>query len=265
MIAKISKKGKGFKGALSYDNRKGTRELMSNNLFTAHRAQEFHVCSDSCAITYPVFKFSLSLSTGETGTDEQWQAAVDAYLVGMGFDLDYTQYQVRIHTDTKHDHVHVIANKVQLDNKVVCLHDSFERSIQATKKAEIAGGFLRFDPMTKREAHRRGLAKPAKKDSGDGRLADVRKIVDSALNHSRGDFAEFKDYLFENNIEVIENHKAGKIAGLSFAIKNDKVFKGSELGKTYSALGLENRGLSINASQLANASNDISNTRPRPF
>lgn len=248
MIAKISKKGNGFKGALDYDGKKGSQEIISNNLFTDHRAQEFRVCAENANISNPVFKASLSLSDGEYGTDEQWDSAVKAYLKSMGFDPEFTQYQVVRHTDTNIDHVHVIANKVQLDNKVVSMHDNFERSIQATKKAEIAGGFLRFDPLTKREAHRRGLPRPTKKDSGDGKLADVRKVVDAALTHASGDFAEFKDYLFDKDITVIENVKVGKITGLSFALKDDKVFKGSELGKTYSADGLQNRGLAVNPS-----------------
>lgn len=153
----------------------------------------------------------------------------------MGFDTKITQYSITRHKDTGNDHVHILANRVLLNGKLVPEpKKEYRLSKKATRAAELAGNFNVFDPN--------------KPKANSGKFSELRRIIDEALDDSYGNYAEFKDLLFEQKITVIENRQKSGINGLSFQMQGEKFHKGSELGKTYSAAGLQNRGLAVNPS-----------------
>ena len=142
MISNITIGG-GFKGALRYAYEKeSAKPLYRNGVFGKDAgaiAGEMRAVADQKNIKNPVFHISLSLDN-EHGSDEQWKLASEAYLTKMGFDLEKSQYTVTRHKDTKHDHCHIIANRVMLDGRVVSDSNSFKRSHEATRSAEAAAG-----------------------------------------------------------------------------------------------------------------------------
>ncbi len=148
MISKIVK-GAGFKGCARYITEKeGAQEICLNNLFTDSpetRAGEMRAVAGSALTKKPVFHASLSLSENEKATNEQWQIAAETYLQKMGFDLEKTQYFVTRHTDAEHDHVHILANRVMLDEKVLSEKCDFKRSHAAARAAEKAAGLPSYD------------------------------------------------------------------------------------------------------------------------
>ena len=57
-----------------------------------------------------VFHASLSAAPGEQLSDEQWREIGQEYLAGMGFTDN--QYVISRHTDTEHEHIHILANRI---------------------------------------------------------------------------------------------------------------------------------------------------------
>ncbi|PPD56990.1 MAG: hypothetical protein CTY10_01215 [Methylotenera sp.] len=229
--------GKGFKGASQYIlNKKDAEFLYARNVFTDNPdliAKQMRAVADARSITSPVMHFSISLNKGERGTDEQWQLAADAFMKNMGFDLDHAQYVVARHQDTEHDHIHILVNRVQLNNTVVNDFQHQRRVHEATRAAELAAGFKVFESKQEREL----------------RKTDVRDKIDGALENSKNwrgiaDYEKFKVELEKVGVIVHENRSqtTGRLNGISYETSDHK-YKGSSLGKEYSLGGLEKRGL----------------------
>lgn len=234
MIANVSQ-GATFGGAISYVMQKTDAEtLYQNNVYGENSeeiAAEMQAVSDMRNFARPVLHMSLSLDKDENATDVQWKLAADAYMKKLGFDLDKAQFVVVRHKDAEHDHIHICANLVQLDNSIVKDFQINRRSHEAAREAELASGlkvFVKTDEL---------------KD--EGKMHDLRTSVDAALN-SYKNYDHFKSALSDAGISVLENRSktTGYLSGISFELKSTgQVWKASELGKTYSLNGLERNGL----------------------
>ena len=245
--------GSGFKGALKYSHEKTDAEfLYKHGVFNNEPAAisgEMRAVSDQKNIKSPVWHISLSLNE-EKATPDQWKLASSAYLKKMGFDIEKTQYTVTRHSDTAHDHVHIVANRVQLDGKVVNDFQFKKRSHEATREAEKAAG---LKILTKDMQHAKS-----------GKLHDLKSTIDTSLSHHKN-YSNFKDDLKSKGVEIVENRAitTGRLNGLSYKLtESGQVWKGSALGKDYSANGLTKRGLNIgevSQSPIGVNQNDIKN------
>lgn len=222
-------------GALSYAMEKDLAEVLKlHGLYgesAEDLAREMRAISDLRNIKNPVMHISLSLENGERASDEQWKLAADAHLIKMGFDLDKTQYALIRHTDSKHDHVHIIANRIQIDGSVINDSNTYKRSHEATRAAEIAAGLKVFEK--------------GQEPSHKGKMHDLRSSIDNALA-SHKNYNEFKNALAQAGINIIENRSktTGFLSGLSYELADSgQVWKGSAIGKAYSLNGLEKQGL----------------------
>ena len=168
------------------------------------------------------FHVSLSLDK-ERATNEQWRLAADAYMKSMGFDPNKAQYVLTRHADTAHDHVHITANRVQLDGSVISDSKTFERSHSATRMAELASGLTIFQK--------------SEEMGNDGKMANLRSTIKDALYSSKN-YDEFKTTLKQNHgIEVIENRSktTGYVSGISYkTLDTGQTWKGSAIGKEFS-------------------------------
>lgn len=88
----------------------------------------------------PVFHAMLSLRPGEQLTDEQWAHAVQTYMSDLGFDED-NKYVAVMHRDTDHEHVHIVANRIHLDEDFRLVSDSNERSISLDSASDLEDMF----------------------------------------------------------------------------------------------------------------------------
>lgn len=70
---------------------------------------------DSDKAIKPVFHAMLSLRPGESLTTPQWRQAVTKYMTDLGFD-ESNQYVAVMHQDKDHQHVHIVANRIRLDD-----------------------------------------------------------------------------------------------------------------------------------------------------
>lgn len=95
---------------------------------------------DSTKQIKPVFHAMLSLRPGESLTPEQWQTAVRDYLRDLGF-TETCKYVAIMHQDTDHQHVHIVANRIQLEEGFRLVSDSNERSISIDSVSRIEDKF----------------------------------------------------------------------------------------------------------------------------
>lgn len=95
---------------------------------------------DSEKLIKPVFHAMLSLRPGESLTPSQWRSAVCKYLNDLGFD-ETNQYVAVMHQDKDHQHVHIVANRIRLDETFSMVKDSNERAVSMDSVSEIEDCF----------------------------------------------------------------------------------------------------------------------------
>lgn len=88
----------------------------------------------------PVFHAMLSLRPGEHLADEQWAIAVQSYMQDLGFTED-NKYVAVLHRDTDHEHVHIVANRIRLDEDFRLVSDSNERSTSMDSASDLEDMF----------------------------------------------------------------------------------------------------------------------------
>ncbi|MEZ0223992.1 MAG: relaxase/mobilization nuclease domain-containing protein [Alphaproteobacteria bacterium] len=253
MIGKIEL-GKSFAGILNYAEGKDGAQILDSNLAsdsTTWRAAEFDaVAAGNGRCKLPVAHVSLSAPPGENASDAQWIKAAATYRREMGFSDDH-QYILIKHTDQQHAHVHLIVNRVGADGKAVSMAHNFKRSREATRVAERAAGMEQFQE--------------GQQSRGSGRIEDIRGKIDRSLDGRPG-LEVFKARMAKEGFDVLENRSqtTGRLSGLSFKSREDgKVWKGSEIGKGYSANNLKKRGLDIDDERKHDLLKNR-NTKPKP-
>jgi len=238
MIGKIGL-GKSFAGILNYAEGKAGAEILDTNLAssaTNWRAAELDaVAAGNNRCKLPVAHISLSAPPGEQPSDAQWIKAAETYRREMGFHED-NQYILIKHTDQQHAHVHLIVNRIGPDGKAVSMQHNFKRNQEACRVAEREAGMQNFNQY---QAQNRAGEK--------GRMAGIRASIDRSLDGKPG-LDLFKSRMQREGFDVIENRSptTGRLSGLSFqSLEDGKTWKGSEIGKGYSAAGLKKRGLDL--------------------
>lgn len=95
---------------------------------------------DSEKVIKPVFHAMLSLRPGESLTTAQWRTAVTKYMTDLGFD-ETSQYVAVMHQDKDHQHVHIVANRIRLNDDFSVVKDSNERSVSLESVSGIEDRF----------------------------------------------------------------------------------------------------------------------------
>lgn len=117
-----SVKGRGFRGCLNYNlNPKKEAQLIGGNMASKNArdlAKEFgEVRQLNQRVKTPCWHISLSAVPGEKLSDAQWNQIADRYLEQMKFDRSRHQYVVIRHSDTKHQHIHIVANRIDIEGQ----------------------------------------------------------------------------------------------------------------------------------------------------
>lgn len=218
----------------------------------------------------PVYHAVLSVPSGEYIPDAKWRAIALDYLEGMGFDKNL--FAIIRHTDRDHDHIHIAATRIKLDEKGTCVSDSWnylrsEKLIeQLEEKYNLTPSARSFDKERRSPTtgeHRR-LARTGE--------ISTREQLQTALDRATADspaIALLIDRLSEQGINVkIEPTPTGEL-GISYKL-GEIAFSGTHLGKAYTFQGLQKyRGVSyspdINSDIVAQmptlASNQILQTK----
>ncbi len=246
MIAK-GRVGGGFRGAVEYDLQAGKSELLETNLAGATpraMAQEFgEVRQLRPNLGQAVFHASVSAALGEHLTNAQWVEIAHRVLDGLGFHDN--QYVITRHTDTDHEHIHLLANRITWGGDVV--NDwQFKRRLEPIMRAvERDYGLTAVAPS--QEAERRAPTKgeieyamrtgiPSMKQQLQGLCDAARQACDSV--------SDYVERLEAVGVEVIPTVQlqGAKLSGLQYRL-DGTVMKGSDLGKAYSPAGLAKKGV----------------------
>ena len=246
MIAKAVK-GKGFRGALEYDLTKEKGRVIDSNM-AGHTPRELAAEFGEIRKLRPnlgkaVLHVSLSAAPGEKLTDEQWREIGKRYLDGMG--LGENQFVITRHTDTEHEHIHILANRIRFDGSVTSDSQDYKRQEAIMRELERDYGLQRVAPSAEamRRAPTKGEIEGGIRSGQPSVKQQLQQLCDGAAKNCRS-FTEYQERLEAVGVELVPVAQLGgaKLSGLSYRL-DGVTMKGSDLGKGYSAAGLAKRGV----------------------
>ncbi|MBK5417760.1 relaxase/mobilization nuclease domain-containing protein [Pseudomonas sp. TH31] len=178
---------------------------------------------DSEKAIKPVFHAMLSLRPGESLNPSQWRSAVRKYLNDLGFD-ETNQYVAVMHQDKDHQHVHIVANRIRLDETFSMVKDSNERSISMESVSEIEDRFgLSKAPRPKDtwgvSITHAELQASLKDDDLPFKHRMIAKVAGAieATNQAQGDMFTFTRLLRKQKVYIhLTLNEEGQPKGISF-------------------------------------------------
>ena len=242
MIAKMVK-GRGFRGALEYDITKEGGRIISSNM-AGEKPRELAAEFGEIRKLRPnlgkaVMHVSLSAAPGEKLTDEQWQAIGQRYLRGMGFTDN--QFVMTRHTDTEHEHIHILANRITHAGEVVSDGQDYKRQETIMREIERDFRLQRVAPSieAERKAPTKGEIEQHARTGQPSARQQLQQICDACAKDCRS-FSEYQERLEAAGVEVVPvaQLNGAKLSGLSYRL-DGVTMKGSDLGKGYTAAGIQ--------------------------
>ena len=262
-------RGKGFRGCLDYvflrdekARRAGKKPgiLIGGNM-SGHDprtlAAEFGITRKVLTkrkIEKPVWHQTLRLPAGEKLPTEKWIEIADEYMSLMGFTGLHMRSYV-LHDDEDGQHIHIVASRVGLDGDVFKGQNDNYRSTNIVRGLEKKHG-LRVTSEEKRDKaqpSKNELEKALRTGKQPPKMV-IQDTIDQIMACGSLVTSDFIFLLGEYEITAKANiASTGKLSGFSFSLAShtDKYgqpifFKGSTLGKAFTAAGLESRGLQYN-------------------
>jgi len=242
MIAKAVK-GRGFRGVLNYDLNEEKGEMLDTNMAGTNArelAQEFGAIRKLRPnLNKAVLHVSLSAAIGEHLTEDQWREIGHKYLKGM--DLDNNQFVMTRHTDTDHEHIHIIANRIQFNGDVTSDSNDYMRQEVIMREIERDYGLQSVAPSADagRRAPTKGQIELEKRTGEIPARTQLQTIIDKATA-DKPPFLAFVNRLHSAEVSILPSGKTGTPQGISFEI-HGQAFKGSDLGKSYAWKQLQAR------------------------
>uniref|UniRef100_D5X3W5 DNA topoisomerase n=1 Tax=Thiomonas intermedia (strain K12) TaxID=75379 RepID=D5X3W5_THIK1 len=247
MIAKAIK-GRGFRGALAYDLGKEQGRILASNM-AGRTPRELAAEFGAVRRLRPnlgkaVLHVSLSAAVGEKLTDAQWQQIAQHYLRGMG--LTNNPFIVTRHTDTEHEHIHLLVSRITLSGKVVSDGRDYARQEVLMREIEKEFGLQSVAPSraSLRKAAQKGEIEYALRTGQPSSRQRLQQLCDAAAAGCDS-FTTYVERLEAVGVEVVPVVQRGgaKLSGLSYRLEG-VLMKGSDLGRGYAAAGIQQRGVS---------------------
>jgi len=187
-----------------------------------------------------VYHASLSVKPTEKIDDKKWCNIASDYLQGMGF-VD-NAYVVVKHSDTEHNHIHIVANRTLQNGKVVSDKWEYGRARKVVAHLE-----EKYD--LERTQNKEQLRKPPttgeirmKRRTGEMLPRDYICDAIDEIAKCKVNMPEFLDTVKEKGIEVkLSSHldkKGRETIGISYSYKGI-AFAGWRLGSAYTFNGLQ--------------------------
>jgi len=229
-------------GVAQYVLGKSGAEVVGSNLAypdDAHAiaAEIRFSCRDSKRLKLTTYHASLAIAPPERLSDDRWHQVARDYLAKMHYGL--SPYLVVRHTDTEHDHIHIVAGRFDLSTgkRVPDSWDHYNaieaiRDIEAEYGFELtpkAGSAERQSPTVSMIRHERDTGQPAVKPELQNLIDDLTGQV----NH----LDQFADHLEQAGVELHVKPINETILGLTYHFKG-LYFSASQLGRAYTLNGL---------------------------
>lgn len=234
-------KGTDFYGCLDYVLGKEGAELIGGNMVgetPAELSQEFQLSVQRHERTRTkkptrkvVYHVTLSVPAEETLNNESWCAIAENYLQGMGFDDN--QYILARHTDTEHNHVHIVASRLRLSGSTVSEWQDYKRSEELIreleKKYELTPASSSFE-----KEHRSPTTGERRLFSRTGETSVRKKLQDTIdqLTEDSPTMPDLVQQLKDQGIDVRVSPTPTGEMGISYQL-NGVAFSGTHLGKAY--------------------------------
>lgn len=271
--------GTGFKGVISYVQKEHEKYLEKNELpeileknniygdTKKMSSQMRFISKGNSRVSRPVLHVAISFHKEEKLSKEQTEKALNSVLKEIGVNKENNQYFLVKHNDAKHEHYHVVINKVGFDaktidtsyikNKLQVICDKVEQE-QGLRRTD--GRTILYDPsnekgyrfLTKEEKSIL-LEKKAKSNIREKKInvADEKNHVKTkileALKDKNIDTADkFKTALEKESIQTKFMENKNGISGVSFRYQN-QAYKGTDLGYKWKQVsnGLEQNKKSL--------------------
>ena len=258
MIGKIMKNSS-FKATAKYVIEKQGAQIIGGNMVMKTPdglAAEFAMSGDlKPMIKHPVYHFSLSLPPTESLTDEQFSELATQYLTGMGLDEIENQYFVARHTDTDHDHVHIVASRINSTGMVI--DDGYDRYHSQIILRDLERQYSLTVLENSWEVGRRAESISQIKKGEKTGIVSVQKRLQDAIEKAAIDsptMPKLIERLQDEGIGVrIGFTRTGKTNGISYVL-DDVPIAGNKLGNRYSFPGLSKH---LNVGYEAERDNDV--------
>lgn len=246
MIAKAVK-GKGFRGALDYDLNQEKGQILDTNMAgesARELAKEFgEIRKLRPNLNKAVLHVSLSATIGDELTNEQWREIGHKYLDGMG--LDNNQFVITRHTDTEHQHIHILANRIQFNGEVTSDSQDYKRQEEIMRQLEQDYSLQQVAPSrdAERKAPTKGEIEQSIRTAQPSTRQQLQQFCDGAAKDCKS-FTDYVERLEAVGVELVPvvQLEGQKLSGLSYRL-DGVMMKGSDLGKGYSPAGLTKKGV----------------------
>lgn len=241
-------KGRDFSGCLAYVLGKPGAKLIGGNM-EGTTPQELTIEFEQIRqrnerIQRPVYHCALSLSPGESFTDDTWRDISAKYLKAMGFSRN--QYVLVRHTDTEHhEHVHIVANRVRRNGEAITDSWDFRRSEAILRQLEQEYALTSVVPTWERDRSsptRRELEQERKTAKPSVRKR-LQQLIDRSLSddHLVTNLEQLTARLAESGVSVrLRQNQKTQLQGISFELDGIAI-AGSKLGRAYSLAKIEHR------------------------
>ena len=244
MIAKAYKL-KGFRACLDYDISKEKGRVIKSNMEgedPQSLAKEFAVIRQlKPKVSNAVLHVSLSASIGEKLSDDEWVRIGERYLDGMGYTNN--QFVMTRHHDTEHEHIHIVANRISLDGQVVSDSQDYKRQTSLMREIEKDFGLNVISSTSEKKSLKKSEVEKSLRTGEPNMRLILQKLADRAIKNSEN-IVEYAKQLKTQGVALIATfqQEGQKLTGLVYE-KDGFRFKGSDLGKSYTPLGLSKKGL----------------------
>jgi hypothetical protein len=232
MIARIFPRASSFRRVCRYVSKdmarsivldaEGVREhdyrLMARDFETIHSLRELR--------QRPVFHGVLDFHRKEELDDRQVVEIAREYMREMG--LVNTQYAVVKHTDTDHNHVHIVANLINYEGEPLDLYPTILRTNDIVKELVREHGLLLPGKKNLRETNFDAL------DGSETRKYAIYRSIKEALPGCN-DFEDLQQRLTREGIDTKYrvDEQTGDRIGISFRYQG-AAFKGSDIDREFS-------------------------------
>jgi len=220
---------------------KGQAQELDRNLITGDKGQELlaefrEVQAQNTNCTNNTYSIVLSPSNERSFTNDELRELGREHLKNLGFDLENTQYLMTVHRSTDQPHVHILANRIDMQGNA---HKDNFIGKRAQRSAEQIAE--RLGLTTARDIQKN------KELSFEPNIKTIRKEIQQAFNQAKQepDFASFCSKMKSQGVEVREIHNSGgKLQGLRYVhSKTGTDLKASEVGKEFGAKTLVQKGM----------------------
>jgi|GEM_PF-4397981 len=245
MIGKV-RQNDSFRATAGYVLGKPGARIIGGNMVGSsldELAAEFCLSRDlKPMLKRPVGHLMLSLPHHESLSDEPLVDLGDRYLQGMGFDLDEHQYVMVRHIDRQHEHVHIIASRINVLSGLVA-DDSFERYRSQAVVRGLERDFNLTPVLSSWEVGRRSPTRGQRETLTKTGVEAVQTRLQNLIEKSAQRDApvmQFLQAMSEAGVDlaVYSDAQTNEIAGISYSLDGVNM-SGSDLGNRYTFPGLQ--------------------------